>query len=37
VLREVSKRRPELARRFLDEQGGACSGLTLREARKYLK
>ena len=36
VLREVSKRRPELVRDFLLQHAGACSGLTWREATKYL-
>ncbi len=36
VLREVSKKRPELVRAFLVEHGDRCSGVTLREARKYL-
>jgi 3-methyladenine DNA glycosylase AlkD len=36
VLREVSKKRPELVRAFLEQHGARCSGVTLREARKYL-
>jgi 3-methyladenine DNA glycosylase AlkD len=36
VLREVSKKRPELVRAFVDEHGEAMSGLTRREATKYL-
>jgi 3-methyladenine DNA glycosylase AlkD len=36
VLREVGKKRPELVRAFVAEHGDAMSGLTLREARKYL-
>ena len=36
VLREVSKRRPALVRRFLAEHGARVSGLTRREASKYL-
>jgi 3-methyladenine DNA glycosylase AlkD len=36
VMREVSKKRPELVRAFLAEHGEKCSGLTRREASKYL-
>jgi 3-methyladenine DNA glycosylase AlkD len=36
VLREVSKKRPQLVRAFLREHGDRCSGLTRREATKYL-
>ena len=36
VLREVSKKRPELVRDFLAEHGARASGLTRREASKYL-
>ena len=36
VLREVSKRRPELVRGFLAEHHAACSSVTWREAIKYL-
>jgi 3-methyladenine DNA glycosylase AlkD len=36
VLREVSKKRPELAYRFLSEHRGRVSGLTMREGSKYL-
>lgn len=36
VLREVSKRRPELTFRFLQAHDGEPSGLTFREASKYL-
>lgn len=36
VLREVSKQRPALVRDFLLEHAAACSGLTWREATKYL-
>jgi 3-methyladenine DNA glycosylase AlkD len=36
VLREVSKKRPELVRAFVDEHGDTMSGLTRREATKYL-
>lgn len=36
VLREVSKKRPELAYRFLRAHRAAVSGLTLREGAKYL-
>jgi len=36
VLREVSKKRPRLVRAFLAEHGERCSGLTRREASKYL-
>ncbi len=36
VLREVSKQRPALVRDFLLGHGGACSGVTWREAVKYL-
>ncbi|HWU91141.1 MAG TPA: DNA alkylation repair protein [Kofleriaceae bacterium] len=36
VLREVSKQRPALVRDFLLEHAGACSGVTWREAVKYL-
>lgn len=36
VLREVSKGRPELVFRFLKAHEGAPSGLTFREASKYL-
>ncbi len=36
VLREVSKKRPALVEQFLREHGNRASGVTLREARKYL-
>ncbi len=36
VLREVSKKRPALVRDFLREHGARASGLTRREATKYL-
>lgn len=36
VLREVSKKRPELVRAFVAEHGARMSGLTRREATKYL-
>lgn len=36
VLREVSKIRPALVGDFLATHGVACSGVTLREATKYL-
>jgi 3-methyladenine DNA glycosylase AlkD len=36
VLREVSKKRPALVRDFLLDHAGACSGVTWREATKYL-
>lgn len=36
VLREVSKKRPALVREFVDAHRGATSGLTHREATKYL-
>lgn len=36
VLREVSKKRPELAYRFLREQRARVSSLTLQEGAKYL-
>lgn len=36
VLREVSKKRPALVRDFLLEHAGDCSGVTWREATKYL-
>jgi 3-methyladenine DNA glycosylase AlkD len=36
VLREVSKQRPALVKDFLLEHAGACSGVTWREATKYL-
>jgi 3-methyladenine DNA glycosylase AlkD len=36
VLREVSKRRPALVHDFLAEHAAACSGVTWREATKYL-
>ncbi len=36
VLREVSKQRPALVRDFLLEHAGECSGVTWREAVKYL-
>jgi 3-methyladenine DNA glycosylase AlkD len=36
VLREVSKKRPELTSGFLRAHGARCSGLTIREATKYL-
>ena len=36
VLRDVSKKRPELAYAFLAEHIGEVSGLTLREGSKYL-
>jgi 3-methyladenine DNA glycosylase AlkD len=37
VLREVSKKRPGLVVEFLRENGQRASGVTLREARKYLR
>ncbi|HTQ42216.1 MAG TPA: DNA alkylation repair protein [Polyangiaceae bacterium] len=37
VLREVSKKRPALVRAFLSKHGERCSGVTMREARKYLQ
>jgi 3-methyladenine DNA glycosylase AlkD len=36
VLRAVSKKRPELTAGFLRAHGDACSGLTRREASKYV-
>ncbi len=36
VLREVSKKRPALVRDFLKEHGARASGVTWREATKYL-
>ena len=36
VMREVGKKRPGLVRAFLAEHGDRCSGLTKREASKYL-
>ncbi len=36
VLREVSKKRPELVRDFFREHGARASGLTRREGTKYL-
>jgi 3-methyladenine DNA glycosylase AlkD len=36
VLREVGKKRPDLAHGFLSEHLGEVSGLTLREGSKYL-
>lgn len=36
VLRDVSKKRPELAYAFLDHHIGEVSGLTFREGSKYL-
>ena len=36
VLREVSKKRPELTFAFLREHRGRVSGLTLSEGAKYL-
>jgi 3-methyladenine DNA glycosylase AlkD len=36
VLREVSKTRPALVRGFLARHRDRASGLTLREATKYL-
>lgn len=36
VLREVSKQRPQLVGEFLREHAAACSGVTWREAIKYL-
>jgi 3-methyladenine DNA glycosylase AlkD len=36
VLRDTSKKRPELVRDFLVAHGARASGLTLREASKYL-
>ncbi|HEY9422405.1 MAG TPA: DNA alkylation repair protein [Thermoanaerobaculia bacterium] len=36
VLREVSKKHPDRVRSFLDERKGKVSGVTLREAEKYL-
>ena len=36
VLREVSKKRPALVQAFMKEHGARASGLTRREATKYL-
>jgi len=36
ILRDTSKRRPELVRDFVAEHGGAMSGLTFREATRRL-
>jgi len=36
ILRDTSKRRPELVRDFVSEHGGAMSGLTFREATRRL-
>lgn len=36
VLREYSKTRPERVRAFVDKNASSLSGLSLREARKYL-
>jgi 3-methyladenine DNA glycosylase AlkD len=36
VLREVSKKRPKLVQGFLAKHRARCSGVTLREATKYL-
>ncbi len=36
VLRETSKRRPELVRAWIEPRAARASGVTLREARKYL-
>ncbi|HEX8792335.1 MAG TPA: DNA alkylation repair protein [Polyangiaceae bacterium] len=36
VLREVSKKRPKLVQAFLAKHRARCSGVTLREATKYL-
>jgi 3-methyladenine DNA glycosylase AlkD len=36
VLREVSKKRPDLVYRFLREHRGEVSGLSLQEGAKYL-
>lgn len=36
VLREVSKKHPDRVRAFLDERRGRISGVTMREAVKYL-
>lgn len=36
VLRDVSKKRPELVRAFVERHGERMSGLTRREATKYL-
>ena len=36
VLRDVSKKRPQLAYEFLSEHIHRVSGLTLREGSKYL-
>lgn len=36
VLREVSKKRPKLVQGFLAKHRARCSGVTLREAAKYL-
>lgn len=36
VLRETSKQRPELVYRWLSERSGRASGVTMREATKYL-
>jgi 3-methyladenine DNA glycosylase AlkD len=36
VLREVSKKRPALVAAFLRDHGARASGLTVREASKYL-
>ena len=36
VLRETSKKRPELVNEWLVPRAHLCSGLTMREATKYL-
>ncbi|MEA2447730.1 MAG: hypothetical protein QOK47_1367, partial [Actinomycetota bacterium] len=36
VLREMSKRRPEEVRDWIEPRADRASGVTLREARKYL-
>jgi 3-methyladenine DNA glycosylase AlkD len=36
VLRETARRRPELVRRFIAAHGAEMSGLTRREASKYV-
>lgn len=36
ILRDTSRKRPELVVEFLDEYADKCSGLTLREATKRL-
>jgi len=36
VLRDLSKKRPELTEAFLRQHAARCSGLTFREASKHL-